>query len=248
MKISKLFHWLYAILMLLPVFFIGVRCAYVVFNKNAKDSYSDKYIESAQVITATNQLVTNTEYTLKVNFTTTGNNIASYRYYYSNINVDWVDFGAQDRDYYSFKIFRLGNNNNYYVWVYYDSTNHQQLTISNANMPILTFVYTQIDTSNSEAGIGGTLSTYIYKVSTLDNAFIYSVNQLNDVPLFSWAKDSFLVEPFSYITGLFGVESTSPINTMLSYWLSVSIIWLVFDLVMYVPLLVHRWLDKGVLE
>ena len=41
MKISKLFHWLYAFVMFLPVFFIGVRCGYVMLNKNAKDSYSE---------------------------------------------------------------------------------------------------------------------------------------------------------------------------------------------------------------
>ena len=84
--------------------------------------------------------------------------------------------------------------------------------------------------------------------ATLDNAFIYSVNQLNEVPLFSWAKTSFLVAPFQYIGALFGVPNDSPITTLMSYWLDISIIWLVFDLIMYVPLLVHRWLDKGVLE
>ena len=35
MKISKLFHFLYAILMLLPLFYIAVRCGYVVLNQNA---------------------------------------------------------------------------------------------------------------------------------------------------------------------------------------------------------------------
>ena len=35
MKIKKLFHWLYAILMMLPVFYILSRCLFVIFNKNA---------------------------------------------------------------------------------------------------------------------------------------------------------------------------------------------------------------------
>lgn len=82
----------------------------------------------------------------------------------------------------------------------------------------------------------------------LDNIFIDSVNQINTIGLFSWASSSFLVAPFSYIADLFGMPTTSPIITLLSYWLDISIIWLVFDLVMYVPLLVHRWLDKGMLE
>lgn len=122
MKISKLFHWLYAIIMLLPILYIASRCLYVIFNENA---------------------------------------------------TALVD---------------------------------------------------------------------------LDNIFIDSVNNLNTLTLFSWASTSFLVAPFQYISNIFGVPSNSPLLTMLSYWLDISIIWLVFDLIMYVPLLVHRWLDKGVIE
>lgn len=33
-----------------------------------------------------------------------------------------------------------------------------------------------------------------------------------------------------------------------AYWLFVSLCWLIFDVLMYVPLVVHRWLDKGALE
>lgn len=86
------------------------------------------------------------------------------------------------------------------------------------------------------------------EVQKLDNAFYYSVNEINDNPLFSWAQNSFLVAPITYVVSLFGMTNNSPIVTMLSYWLTISIIWLVFDLIMYIPLLVHRWIDKGVVE
>lgn len=122
MKISKLFHWLYAIVMLLPVFYIMYRCGYAILNQNA--------------------------------------------------------------------------------------------------------VYS----------------------GTMIDLFIDSVNNLNNEVLFSWASSSFLIAPFQYIANLFGVPSVSPILTMLSYWLDISIVWLVFDLIMYVPLLAHRWLDKGIIE
>lgn len=84
--------------------------------------------------------------------------------------------------------------------------------------------------------------------TTLDNIFIDSVNNINSLPLFSWASNSFLVAPFQYVSNLFGVPTDSPIITLLSYWLDISLIWLVFDVIIYVPLLVHRWLDKGVIE
>ena len=85
-------------------------------------------------------------------------------------------------------------------------------------------------------------------VGNLEDIFIDSVNNINTLPLFSWAKNSFLCQPFTYITNLFSMDSTNPIITLLSYWLNISIIWLVFDIVVYVPLLVHRWLDKGIIE
>lgn len=55
---------------------------------------------------------------------------------------------------------------------------------------------------------------------------------------------SYIVEyMFGYTSGLY-----ISIELLLSYWAFISITWLVFDLVMYLPLLVHRWLDKGVLQ
>ena len=78
--------------------------------------------------------------------------------------------------------------------------------------------------------------------------FYYSVDQVSSNVLFSWCNTSFLVAPFEYIGNLFGMPVNSPLYTFFSYWLNISLIWLVFDVIMYVPLLVHRWLDKGVIE
>lgn len=35
---------------------------------------------------------------------------------------------------------------------------------------------------------------------------------------------------------------------LLAYWTCISIIWLVFDVFMYVPLLVHKWIDRAKVE
>ena len=69
-----------------------------------------------------------------------------------------------------------------------------------------------------------------------------------DLPVFSWAKNTFFSAPFNYISALFGFQAGNSISYLLSYWFSISIIWLVFDLMIYVPLLVHRWLDKASLS
>lgn len=69
-----------------------------------------------------------------------------------------------------------------------------------------------------------------------------------NLPLLQWTHTSFVASPFTYITGLFGVPSDSTLNYIFAYFVSISICWLVFDLLMYVPNLAHRWLDKGALE
>lgn len=55
--------------------------------------------------------------------------------------------------------------------------------------------------------------------------------------------DYLIVTLFGFSTGI-----TDILINSLTYWSCVSLIWLVFDLIMYVPLLVHRWIDKGVIE
>lgn len=76
----------------------------------------------------------------------------------------------------------------------------------------------------------------------------YQVQHLYDNPLLSWVKNTPIGDVYSYIGGVFNVPSDSFINYSLTYWTSISIIYLVFDLVMYVPLLVHKWIDKGMVE
>lgn len=65
------------------------------------------------------------------------------------------------------------------------------------------------------------------------------------LPIFSWSSNTFFSAPFNYVSGLFGFQEGNTLSNCLSYWFSISIIWLVFDLMLYVPLLVHRWLDKA---
>lgn len=52
------------------------------------------------------------------------------------------------------------------------------------------------------------------------------------------------------VSGIFTLEGDLGNITiyLLTYWTCISIIWLVFDVFMYVPLLVHRWIDKAKIE
>ena len=62
-----------------------------------------------------------------------------------------------------------------------------------------------------------------------------------------------IYDTYSYlIFEVFGfevsVQGSGIIIILLTYWTCISIIWLVFDVFMYVPLLVHRWIDKAKIE
>ena len=81
----------------------------------------------------------------------------------------------------------------------------------------------------------------------LIDTLISCFNDCFDNVLFSWSKTSFLNVPFSYLTNMFGFTNNI-ITYLFSYWLTISIIWLTFDVVMYVPNLAHRWLDRGAIE
>lgn len=249
MKISKLFHWLYAILMLLPVFFIGSRCFYVILNKNAKDSYYGETInERIDTYYTFDELELNDTYNLNTPIITSFNEVG-------NSNEDLIaveNVILNGVEYSNAKKARLYYTNVYATLYLWDNSN-QVVTAVSLTQQTNTFVFTYMGKITTSVDYWSMFDNYYYTISYneysyLDNAFEYSINSLNEVQLFSWAQTSFLSAPMVYITGLFGMPSNSPVITLLSYWLSISIVWLVFDLVMYIPLLVHRWIDRGIIE
>lgn len=84
-------------------------------------------------------------------------------------------------------------------------------------------------------------------ISLLDFEDIYSMFQFPTFSLLSTTIggvfDYLIIDVFG-----FGGDLTDLISNMLTYWCSVSIIWLVFDLLMYVPLLFHSYIDKGAIK
>lgn len=246
MKISKLFHWLYASIMLMPIFAIGTKCLYVALNKNAKDSYSESPVEE---IVYTDVYYTNEDYY----FNKSGSYVMNST---PMIKVDFIQLTTNNTDAQSYfnnnqsniKYFRLIYYATNQIRLYFYDINQTQLdynTIRDTNSLFMYFTTRENGSFNND--------NLFYQIryndySYLDNVFYYAVDEIKDQPIFSWANDSFINQPITYIGGLFGLQSDSAIYTLLSYWLSISIIWLTFDLLMYVPLLVHRWIDKGVLE
>lgn len=68
---------------------------------------------------------------------------------------------------------------------------------------------------------------------SLDNVFYFATNQVLDSSLFNWSLNSFLVAPIDYFLNLFSVPTQSFYTCLLSYWLSISLGWIGFEILMW---------------
>lgn len=74
---------------------------------------------------------------------------------------------------------------------------------------------------------------------------------LNEVTFSNGSLTETILNVYEYLCStIFGLtdDYLYHVPRLLTYWTCISIIWLVFDVFMYVPLLVHRWIDKAKLE
>lgn len=246
MKISKLFHWLYGFLMLMPIFAIGVTCGYAIFNKNAYQSYVDIKSTTLSAVSNYNSIIYNNQYLIQYEnqYTSVGSYTDSPRFYYSQININWEDYGFSPG--YTWTNFQVRNDGYIYLR---DNNDYQEIKLiwgTQLKEVVLTLTNVTPDYNFNK----GSTILYFYTIinKPLSDVFYYAVDKVVESPLFNWSLDSFLSTPFTYILNLFNVPNNSVMLLLLSYWLDISIIWLTFDVLMYVPLLTHRWLDKGVLE
>lgn len=288
MKISKLFHWLYGILMLLPCFAILVKCAYVAFNKNAYESYSGTNTQYVQKTLQTNEVNSNDDLV-------EGN---VYKFYIYNQDLDINISNLDGYDFYFNFFYKnfVNGYNEYYADELYSEDNYLflktpiQITLSfgtnsfheynyfgipnNYYCFYIDYIYADLDDNvyfyilqiNENTSLDDYVDLYTFfekcpeeylqyttyyeevEVSTLDNVFYYAVDEVCNNELFAWASNSFLNAPLTYITNLFNMPTDNAVILLMSYWFNISIIWLCFDVMIYVPLLVHRWLDKGMVE
>lgn len=244
MKISKLFHWLYAFLMFLPVTFLLPSLLYFGFNDNAT---AQEYTKEETFVYETNEVNSVDDLIVGHVYTITRVENQAFNFGYSFFNrISGDRYGP-----YTNSANKTG---------LFTSVGVSHLSVVTSPTSIYTylnyevdFVLTDIIDATDIGGVSSCTRTYTYnKDVTYTMGITESINQsildTFDLPMFSWTSDNFIIAPFNYITNLFGLPRGNVVNKYLDYWLSISIIYLCFDVIMYVPLLVHRWLDKGIVE
>lgn len=150
-----------------------------------------------------------------------------------------------------------GDNTNVYIYYKKNGSIPTQIVINSqpfdfvfdrSGSNISTFNYLIDKFGKSDLLVPTGETTPVTTSMSITDSMSYAWDSVWQNDLFSWSYGSFLTEPFIYIGNIFNVPEANALYYALSYWLDISIIWLCFDMVMYIPLLVHRWLDKGIIE
>ena len=307
MKINKLFHWLYAFLMGLPLLsslWIGLIWT---FNENSQVPTITENVSREVDFNQVMPIINRDNYTIDNRLTnvTFNNNGIQYtmdsqygnNFAYNILSYSDIRFITNNKYYLEFDYSFIGNNtfvfalsNNPYAAQQYivnhsfngGSGSYSVIFEPNNDYRVL-FSFLVINSSSTVSitnlecfnltqmfGIGNepsvtefnTWFTDTYYDYTLSKHIViedYSTKQVLDSPVnYIWLP-SFggigwtIQNVFNYmVNGMFGLATSYGIGLtivkLLTYWLCISLIWLIYDVIMYVPLLVHRWLDKGVIS
>lgn len=295
LKISRLFHWLYATLMFLPILMFIPSCIYYGFNEHAviNDETIDKY-ETKQVLfnQQLGQPIESTFYTWHDTYITfdnagyTGQLVYAYNlvgidnhivYFKVNRSAGFTSPGPTYQVYWqaaNSSYYGVAYTSDYYYGSYSNPSGNILLRVYDSDIigksisfqffdltlmfgsgneptkaefeflfPNLYYPYNDGQQITLQVPTGETIT-----VSNNTRNIEYAWEQVWNLPVFSWTQNSFITRPFSFITGLFGLQENNSINYLFTYFASISICWLVFDLIMYVPNLAHRWLDRSAIE
>ena len=246
LKHKNLMNLLYATLIALPLFSILGRVLYTQWNQNAKDSYSDNFIQKATLVDNTSLDMIGANY--QVNYWNgTGISGAEYSNFikYSSISINWYDYGASTSN--TYNGFRFAYNA---IQLTSGNNNNVTATLNNIwgnTLNSFTYIYdsgTLIYTNTTYSGY-----SKVYLLTTmedkLDNAFDYSLKQFvtdNDYGNFdltSWFSNMFLsnnAQNNLYIHF---------INWYLNYVLLVSLIWVLFLLIIWFVNFARRLLESS---
>lgn len=251
MKIFKhknIMGMIYGIVLAIPLLSILVRSAYVVVNKNAKDSYSDKFIEQQITINTNYDYVVNQNYILTIDrsvdtFTASGFK-GTFDFDFTqmtNVNIDNSLVDAIFIDQNTMHTYKFNSNTNsfqYYVGI--NITSYDNLTIP------FVFKTFNITTYNSYTNVPNfNLKTYLLGVNNLDNAFDYSLskyvddNSFGKLNFFEWFFDIFMDS--NQQNNLY----IRYVNWYMNYVLLVSCSYILFLVLMWFVNYSRRILERG---
>ena len=244
-KRRTIFSWIFALILLIPMFSIAIRSLYVIFNKNAYQSYANE-IQSTVLIGNSNESLIQSGQTyffegMKQPLTNSnGWNTSGWGFTFTNATTDLQTFFNV-----SYPVDGLGygsdaNYNNYYRVNLHNANTQSWVQLSDLHyyndpfsqrMKSLNFTFTL--NAGTDFYKVNNINYLVYSKPNLDNVFEYSVQQFvdkhgNGLINFFGLLDHYFMETTTANTLYFTFA-----NWCFNYVLLVSCVWLLFSVLMW---------------
>lgn len=197
------------------------------------DHFNDRYTDE---IIASNFDVRNSDNVFYVEFSNYDSGLESYCYFtsldfYTSVIYDYSNYIA-------FYDTVFIANAGFIDYLNYVST-HQNQWFDEVGLPQYAD-FTVIDSVTVNDSSSDIMSVFVNNYAEAINKYFNYDNAFNFGGLYTWLNTNFF-------------SGNAPLGFfifwhLLIYWLLTSLLWLIFDVLMYVPMLVHRWLDKASLS
>ena len=220
---------LFSILMLLPFLAVGTRCLYVICNKNAYQSYSNKNMMSSNTtLTSTNMLNVGDILTYTyINGTATNSQTGIVTY--SQLSFNPTDYGWDDNAW--TKISIINNGTSQYIYLHTADGTFQAKNIWGSTITSFSIVVDSWVASQTLQIYNTQVTKQTYVPNALDNVFDYSMNQMANDPLFNWTQNTGVYTGVSAMCT--GMEITNPvIPILITYWTLLTCIYIIIDIVL----------------
>lgn len=224
---------IYSFLLFMPILAVGVACLYVVFNKNAYQSYTQTEQPQIVTITSNKQIVPGQTYYFRPNTTNGGNQVI---YHLSNISITLPNPNPGYKTNNISFIYSSGRG----AFRYFDDNNNQVgetnwETFNQEFHATVDSIYLRETTNNLNA----TVETFKDVTQKLDNVFYIQLERLESSTLFNWTKDTGTYTVIHNTTTALGITNTY-MPMLLTYWMIVSVIYFIYDIGLMLVWVMHR--------
>lgn len=216
---------LFSIIMLLPFIDVAVKCGYVMFNKNAYQSYSNYTETKTTNVSLSTTLINGQVYTINpLSYTTQMNQSVNYEVYDNQTNAKEIYFPNDN-----FQVIKitLATSSERTRLILIDENNTQHNAF-NIETPFY-FKSNGINDTTTQ-NVWYTITTLSYTTGKLDNVFEYSVSQLEESQLYNWTTQTAIYSGVSQMTTQLGI-TTNIIPIIVCYWFFITIIYIILDIV-----------------
>lgn len=214
---------IFSILMLIPFIDVGIRCAYVVCNKNAYQSYYGETINENQIVNVGNNLQENHIYTL------TGGAIS---YEQQSEVIFYVTNATSSMTTNPFNEVHIRSQNNAtYCLLYNNGVYVSDRSYGGVNAFEVTFQFLRKNNVDLISQYQTITETLYNNYSYLDNVFDYSVNKLTTSELYTWTQQTAIYTGVQTMCTHLGINN-SVIPLLLVYWFILTIIYIIIDIVL----------------